>query len=102
MSRICKVVKRLPKLARGYIFHKWEYRVVECDQDQLGYLTDRGVRLVWTSEPCTYRDGPKDRGQRAEAERRAALGNRALGVGLDPDAPEYAIHDREMDLGLRD
>jgi hypothetical protein len=81
MRRIFMVVRRNAPVAGSYKYPIWEYRVVECEEGQRGYLSEKGVVLVWTSEPCTYRSnkpGSKDRTQREMAEDIAATANANL------------------------
>jgi hypothetical protein len=100
-ERHCIVVRRHDtSVACAYKYARWIYRVVECGTGQRGYLNERGVKLIHQSAPLTYSGGPKDRAARAECERIAALGNRALAVSLTSDAPEYAIMDREQEMGV--
>lgn len=97
--RICKVVKRHDtSVPNAYKYQRWIYRVVECEPEQHGWLSERGVVLVWQSEFLTYQGGPKDRAQKTEAERICALGNRAIAVGLVPKTPEGIIGDREQEI----
>ena len=98
-KRICKVVRRRdPSMPGAYKYSRWVYRVVECLEGQQGFLNERGVRLVWESDFVTYRGGPKDHQQRALASAIAALGNRALAVGLEPGTPLGIISDREQEV----
>ncbi len=87
------VVQRKDKVAAAYRYHKWVYRVVEIEEGQSGYLSERGVVLIHQTAGCTYRGGPKDRAARAEAERIAAAVNRRLSAGFQWDTADGIVTD---------
>jgi hypothetical protein len=80
----------------------WQYLVVESNEDQVGRTNERGVRIIYETDTCCNRrlDSPRAIELRAEAQRVADLGNRALDVGLNPMTPPEIIRDREMGLAV--
>jgi len=70
-ERTIKTVLVSRPAVKGY--SRWEYRVVECEIGQNGYLNERGVKVLWRSadlyRPKTKSGRGKGPESRAYAER---------------------------------
>lgn len=111
-DRIAKLVRRWHTgVVNSYGYPIWVYRVVECRPDQQGYLSEKGVELLWESEPITYhttQPGTKCGEALAEGERICKEANerlqqdrhvrQCLAVGLDPTTPESILQDYLQDI----
>lgn len=67
-------------------YSRWEYRVVECEVGQNGYMNERGVKILWRSQDL-YRPKTKSgRGKGPEARetaKRIAQEKLAEALGLN-------------------
>ena len=56
MSRIIKIVEISVSKPASYKYPRKRWCIVECDPDQHGYKTEKGVRVLWESSeysPCS-------------------------------------------------
>lgn len=93
--RICKVVRRkYTNVANSYGYNIWVYRVIECEDHQSGYLSEKNVELIWESEPITYYSPKlttKCGKNLVEARRISDYGNKCLSLGLTKKVKSHLL-----------
>lgn len=81
-ERIVKVILVSISSVRGY--NRWVWRAVECQPNQRGYRTERGVKVLWESYPLYRPTASRGKGPAARAKAKQVAAEHF--VALNPTA----------------